>query len=229
MIFSPFFEHRFAWDLVFIIDLIFSGIIVFPLLTSIFWRRKARWICRSSLIGLSFYIAFCWVQHYRAIELAKVFAKDLKQEVIRVASLPQPLSPFRWANYVETRDKVYQGFVDLLAREPPKAVSGNSYLSRWKGLYWPPQQMPYKSWQRLEDSPWVEKALATEGVKFYYWIARFPVVKSVNSIDGKHRVEFIDVRFLLPGRIRTPFLYYVEFDDSGNVLSEGFVDREVSK
>ncbi|MEW6374268.1 MAG: metal-dependent hydrolase, partial [Thermodesulfobacteriota bacterium] len=30
MIFSPFFEHRFAWDLIFIIDLIFSGIIFIP-------------------------------------------------------------------------------------------------------------------------------------------------------------------------------------------------------
>jgi len=61
MIFSPFFEHRFSWDLVFIIDLIFSGIVFFPLMVSIFWKNKARWICRGSLIGLTLYILFCWV------------------------------------------------------------------------------------------------------------------------------------------------------------------------
>jgi len=224
MIFSPISEHRYSWDLVFIVDLIFSGIICFPLGGSFLWKRKSQWICRGSLAALSLYIVFCWVQHHRAIELAKVYAKDLKEDVIRVASLPQPLSPFRWANYVETNDKVYQGFVDLLAKEPPQPVPGNSYFSRLKGIYWPPQEIRYKSWQRFDDSPWVERALATEGVKFYYWFARFPVVKSINSADGKHRVEFIDVRFLLPGRIRTPFVYYVEFDDSGKVRSEGFVE-----
>ena len=62
MIFSPFFEHRFSWDLVFIIDLIFSGIVFFPLMVSIYWKNKARWICRGSLIGLTLYILFCWVR-----------------------------------------------------------------------------------------------------------------------------------------------------------------------
>jgi hypothetical protein len=60
-------------------------------------------------------------------------------------------------------------------------------------------------------------------VKFYYWFAKFPVVKSVHSRNGRHRVEFMDVRFLLPG-IRTPFVYYVEFDDSGKIVSEGFLE-----
>ena len=67
----------------------------------------------------------------------------------------------------------------------------------------------------------MERALATEGVRFYYWFARFPVVNSVISTDGRHRVEFMDVRFLLPG-LRMPFVYYVEFDDSGKIQSEGF-------
>jgi hypothetical protein len=70
----------------------------------------------------------------------------------------------------------------------------------------------------------VEKALATEGVKFFYWFAQFPVVKSVNIKDGRHRVEFMDVRFSIPG-IRLPFIYSVEFDDSGKIQSEGFVEE----
>ena len=36
-------------------------------------------------------------------------------------------------------------------------------------------------------------------------------------------MEFIDVRFLLPG-VRTPFVYYVEFDYLGKIQSEGFVE-----
>lgn len=140
--------------------------------------------------------------------------------------MPQPLSPFRWANYIETKDKVYQGLVDLLRKELPEPTSKSSFFEKLNNLYFPPGTIHYQSWQKLIDSPWVERALATEGVKFYYWFARFPVVKSLNSIDGRHRVEFMDVRFLVPG-IRTPFVYYIEFDDSGKIRSEGFMrDRK---
>jgi inner membrane protein len=223
MIFSPFFEHRYAWDLIFIIDLIFSGIIFFPLVTSFFWKRKAQWICRGSLAGLIIYILFCWIQHGRAVEVTKSFAHNLREEVVQVASMPQPLSPFRWANYIETKDKVYQGFVDLCRKEPPKSIStSSSYLEKLNSLYYPLGNVQYRSWTKLPNSPWVEKALQTDGIKFYYWFARFPVVKSVNSEDGRHRVEFMDVRFLLPG-LRMPFVYCVEFDDSGKIQSEGFM------
>jgi inner membrane protein len=234
MIFSPFYERRFSWDLVFIVDLIFSGIIFFPFLFTFFWKRKARWICRGSLIGLAVYILFCWVQHHRAIELTRSFAKDLKEEVIQVASLPQPLSPFRWANYVETKDKVYQGFVDLVRKEDAltfsrqaESISDTSFfekIGKLDSFFQPPEKIQYQSWQKLNGSPWVEKALAMDGVKFFYWFARFPVVKSVNSKDGRHRVEFMDVRFFLP-IIRMPFVYYVEFDDTGRIQLEGFVEN----
>ncbi len=223
MIFSPFFEHRYAWDLVFVIDLVFSGIIIFPFIVSLFWRRRSRLICGGALIGLMVYVFICWMQHGRALELTKTFARNLHEEVIKTASLPQPLSPFRWANYVETKDRVYQGFVDFLRKEPPESVRphSRSIFKKLNNLYYPPEKSQYRSWAKLQNSPWVEKALATEGVKFYYWFARFPVVRSVNSNDGRHRVEFMDLSFVLPG-IRTPFVYYLEFDDSGKMQSEGF-------
>jgi len=231
MILSPFSEHRFSWDLVFIIDLVFSGIVFFPLVVSVFWKDKAQWVCRGSLIGLTLYILFCWVQHHQAIELAEAFGKNLNEEVIQVASLPQPVSPYRWANYVETKDKVYQGFVNLTLKEPPQPLSRraesrsnfSNLLEKLRSLYQSPGKIYYQSYQKLQDSPWVEKALATEGVKFYYWFAQFPVVKSVHSQNGRHRVEFMDARFLIPG-VRLLFVYYVEFDDSGKIRSEGFLE-----
>jgi inner membrane protein len=237
MIFSPLFETRVSWDLVFIIDLVFSGIIALPFLINLFWKKNVRWLYRGSLIGLAVYVLFCWSQHHRAIQVAEIFSQDLKEKVIQVAALPQPLSPFRWANYVETRTTVYQGFVDFLRKknspdkESLEPLSDSSTLGErmraLSALYEPPKQVVYRTYSKFDSSPWVEKALATEGTRFYYWFARFPVVKSVNSRDGVHRVEFVDVRFLLPG-IRTPFIYYVEFDDSGNVRSQGF-EREREK
>jgi inner membrane protein len=224
MIFSPFFEDRFAWDIVFIIDLIFSGIVILPWLASLFLKRAAQWICRGALIGMAAYILFCWVQHGQALEEVRDFSKGLKGKVVQVAALPQPLSPFRWALYVETEDKVFQGFVDMMRKEfPTSAAPKASFFEKLNNLYDPLGSISYQSREKLTDSPWVKKALATEGIKFYYWFARFPVVKSVNSRDGKHRVEFMDVRFFLPG-IRLPFVYFVEFGDSGQIQSEGIVE-----
>jgi hypothetical protein len=75
-----------------------------------------------------------------------------------------------------------------------------------QGLYHPASSIRYSSYQKNDGSPWVKRAMATEGAKFYYWFARFPVAKLVNSSNGTHRVEFTDVRFFLPG-IRMPFSY----------------------
>lgn len=222
MILSPFSDYRFAWDIVFIIDLIFSGMIILPLLASFFLGRVAPWICRGSLVMLIAYVLFCWVQQGQALKEVRNFSKGLNEEVIQTAALPQPISPFRWALYVETEDKVYQGFVDLRKKVIPMPPSSQSSLfAKLDSLYYPPGSIPFESMEKSPNSPWVTRALAAEGIKFYYWFARFPVVKSVHSNDGRHRVEFMDVRFYLPG-IRLPFVYYVELDDAGMVLSEGF-------
>lgn len=224
MIFSPFFNHRFSWDLIFIIDLFFSGILVLPWLAGFFSKRGAPWICRGALLTLTAYILFCWFQHGQALRETRAFANGLGERILRVAALPQPGSPFRWALFVETHDHIYQGFVDLRRKGLPDSVApGASFFKRLSSLYYPPGDIPFQSREKLPESRWVKKALASDGIRFYYWFARFPVVKSIDSRDGSHRVEFMDVRFLLPG-IRLPFVYFVEFDDSGQVRSEGFVE-----
>lgn len=236
MVFAPFSGHRYAWDLTFIVDLIFSGILFVPWIASLVWRKRAAWICRGSLMLLTLYVLFCAVQHQRALNTTRQFAASLDEGVIKIASLPQPLSPFRWSNYVETRENVYQGFVDFLAQRvsAPRAprteadFDGSGVLGRFRrwrameGLYDPASSVRYSSYQKTDDSPWVKQAMDTEGARFYYWFARFPVAKLVNSNNGTHRVEFTDVRFFLPG-IRMPFSYYIELNDAGSILSEGFV------
>ncbi len=236
MIFAPFWNHRYALDLLFFVDFIVFGLIVVPFFVAILWKKKARWLCRSSLVAVTIYLLFCGVQHHRAIGLAKAFAQSLNQEVIKIASMSQPLSPFRWGNYIETRDRVYQGFVDFRMKGSPPPSNparetdsdGSGYLGRLKmwtlmeGLYNPASDVRYLSYEKNQGAPWVKRALSTEGARFYYWFARFPVAKEVASNNGTHRVEFTDVRFFLPG-IRMPFSYYVELDETGRVHSQGFV------
>lgn len=230
MIFSPFYGKRFSWDLLFIIDLIFSGIIFLPLLFSFVFKLKSKWIYRGSIIFASLYVLLCLFQHERAIESGEKFSRHLKEEILQIASLPQPLTPFRWAIYIETKENIYQGFIDFSKEDVPDdkkidSIERVSFFERLRllnQLYYPENKVKYQSWSKLKDSPWVKKAMITEGTKFYFWFARFPVVKAINSNNGRYRVEFMDLRFFISG-IRMPFVYFVEFDDSGNILSEGFV------
>lgn len=226
MILSPFSENRFSWDLVFIIDLIFSGILILPWMVSLLIRKRALWICRGILFSLTIYIMFCWFQHQKALTLAQDFSRKLNEETLQVAALPQPLSPFRWALYIETHHHIYQGFVDLRRQERVSSETpSNSYLRRLNHLYDPPQNVLFHSAEKLPNSPWVKRALNTEGVRFFYWFARFPIVKAIQSDRDWHRVEFMDMRFYIPG-FRQPFIYQVEFDGSGRILNEGFLGNQ---
>jgi len=81
--------------------------------------------------------------------------------------------------------------------------------------------MHYRAWKKIGDSPWIEKTLDLEGVKIFYWLARFPIARSGGEVNGHHLVEFIDLRFLMIKAVR-PFSYQVEFDAQGKVVKEGF-------
>ncbi len=226
MILSPFSENRVSWDLVFIIDFIFSGILILPWIGSLFIRKGASWICRGILFSLTIYIIFCWFHHQKALRLAQDFSRRLNGEILQVAALPQPLSPLRWALYIETHHSIYQGFVDLRREKKisPEASSG-SYLRKLDHLYSPPSDILFRSVEKLPNSPWVKRALNTDGIRFFYWFARFPVVKAIESNGERHRVEFMDLRFYIPG-FRSPFIYYVEFDGTGRILDEGFLGNQ---
>ncbi len=223
MVLSPFSDDRFAWDLIFIIDPIFSGILFISLIMSILWKSSAMRICQISLFLLTIYVFFCALQHQKAKELASTYTAKHGIQVEKMASLPQPLSPFRWVILIEDQDFVYQGFVDFIKRNREIGTKGTSLLDRLHGQYRPPEKVLLRAWEKTIDLPWVDKAMDEKGVRFFFWFARFPVLKGVNSRNGRHRVEFFDLRFYVV-EDRIPFVYAVEFDDQGRTIQRGFVN-----
>jgi hypothetical protein len=163
----------------------------------------------------------CAGNHFWALSLTKKYAhaRGLKPE--NTASIPQPLSPFHWANYIVTDDTIYRGLVNLIGvQERTANTEGNIFGQVWS-RYQPVNKLSYEPWYRFDDSPWVEKALSLEGVETFLWFARFPVVKYDGSSNGRHRVTFFDLRFAaIDGR--KPFLYEVIFDSSGEIVFQGF-------
>lgn len=221
MILSPLSNYRFALDWIFIIDLCLASTFLFPLIALLIWKKKGQTLARVSVVLAGLYIALCAYNHSRALSLAKNYAWQEGLITKTVASMPQPLSPFNWGNYILTEEKIYQGFVNLIGREEKSTGEGN-FLSRFLARYQSTSRLQYRKWNRLDDSPWVEKALRLEGVKTFYWFARFPIARDGGIVNGKQRVEFFDLRF---GSVegRRPFLYVVDFDGEGNVAFQGFL------
>ena len=221
MILSPLSDYRFALDWVFIVDLILVSTFLFPLIALHMWKRRSETLARISVTLAGLYIALCAYNHSWTLSLAKSYARQKELAPKTVAAVPQPLSPFRWGNYILTEKKIYQGFVNLIAKENESTGEGN-VLSRFLPRYEPVPRLQYREWDKFDNSPWVEKALRLEGVKTFYWFARFPVARDKGIVNGNQRVEFFDLRFgSIDGRM--PFLYVVDFDGEGNVAFQGFL------
>jgi inner membrane protein len=102
MILSPFSDYRFKLDWLFIIDPYFVAALLFPLIALFFWKQKGITLGRASLVIAILYIGLCAFNHSRALSLAKGFAQEKGLAPTAIASLPQPLSPFNWGNYILT-------------------------------------------------------------------------------------------------------------------------------
>jgi len=222
MILSPLSDERFALDLVFIVDFFLVSTFLFPLIALHIWKQRSRVLARISVLLAGLYIALCAYNHSWALSLANDCAREKGVMAADVASLPQPLSPFRWANYIQTEKKIYQGFVNLIGVKGKDPAQGKNFLSRFLARYQPISRLRYTESERFDGSPWVEKALSLDGVKTFYWFARFPVARHRVRENGTHRVEFFDLRFGTVNDIR-PFLYVVDFDRKGDVTYQGFL------
>jgi len=224
MILSPFSNSRFSLDWVFIIDPYLSLTLLFSLIATCIWKKRATIIARISVILVVLYISLCAFNHSWALNLTKRYSTEKAIVAQKVASLPQPLSPFFWGNYILTEKRVYAGFVNLIGDSETVKRSDGNFLSRFFPRYQPIRLIQYRTWDRFDDSPWVKRALKLEGVKTFLWFARFPIARYKGIIDGNNSVELFDLRFGLSAT-RGPFLYRVDFDQQGNVVFQGFLGR----
>jgi len=222
MILSPFWDHRFTLDWVFIVDLYLIAALLIPLIVSYLWERRVRALVSISLVVAILYYGLCAYNHSRALSLVNEFVKEGELTPIATAALPQPLSPFNWGNYVLTDDSIYQGFVNLIAAEDRNPGKAGNFLSRFLAPYEPVGGLHYRRIHRFDESPWVDRALELEKVQTFFWFARFPIARDRDLINGKRRVEFYDLRF---GSInqRRPFVFAVDYDEAGRVVFQGFV------
>jgi membrane-bound metal-dependent hydrolase YbcI (DUF457 family) len=163
------------------------------------WTRR-EW-CVAGVVLSILYIGLCGVQHYRALEQVRAFARQQGRPVKAVAAVPMPPSPIDWNGLVLTPDGVYGSRFDVNADAAPRFLF-------------------------LRDSPLnpdIEKAFQLPAVQIYLGFARFPVVR-YRRMGRRNIVEFLDIRFYNYEQRegRHPFVYRVVLGSEGQVLQQGW-------
>jgi membrane-bound metal-dependent hydrolase YbcI (DUF457 family) len=160
---------------------------------------RARW-CQAGVVAMVAYLVGCGFAHHTALRRAAAFAEQNHIEVDRIGALPIPPSLFDWGDAIRAPDGLFEAQFDLRDKHP--------------AVFW-----------HVPDSPsdlFTARAFQLPSVQLYWQFARFPSVHSYER-NGQHFVELGENRFS-DGRRRSPqpFTYEVIFDDSGNLLEEGW-------
>ena len=237
MFFFPLSRHRYSLDWIFILDPIFTGIVFAALVFGGVFRSRARAISLAATGALAMYVAFCALQHARA--LAAWRAADRPPPGVNAAALPQFLSPFRWLGLSEWPDAVHVAFFDVgpFARgvadpKPPQRFA--EILGSLSDWYPPPSRMQIRRFPQPPPSAALEAARALPGTETYLEFARFPRATVRRGPDGGTLVFWEDLRFLpwfagpweIQGRgivRRRPFLFRVRLDAAGRALDGAVV------
>ncbi len=213
-IFQPFSNARVAFDVLFIVDLAFSGIIA----AGLFLSRKRPRAAQAALAALLLYTGGAFALHLRAegivrdaaarggVRVASSYAlptlgrlpagllpewgrrAEAAGEARRdaaAAGVPFPAGPFAWSGFVDDGATYLRADVDPLE---DRLV--------WKERVGKGARVPQV--QSLRGLP---------DVRTYLWFARFPVV-TVSALPGRTVLAFSDLRF---GGVPTrgPFLLTV--------------------
>lgn len=209
-IFQPFSDARVSFDLLFIVDLAFTGIIVLGLLLS--RHRPAR--ARAALAVLVAYVGLAAFLHARAEDAVREAAIRHGVPVVSTWALPTlgevrslpDIAPARKAEAaIEPRGRLTIPSVSAISGE--KGIPFPAGPFAWNGFvddgstYLRAEVDPLDGavdWRERmpkgRDVPEVKALEKIQDVRTYLWFARFPTVY-VSTVDGKTVVTFFDLRF----------------------------------
>jgi membrane-bound metal-dependent hydrolase YbcI (DUF457 family) len=160
---------------------------------------RAAW-CQAGTLAMVAYLFACGIAHHAALQRVKTFASANNISIGRIGALPLPPSFLDWGGSIRSIDGVYQARFDLRNPAPPE-------------------------FHFTADSPpdeFVARALLLPEVRLFWQFSRFPIIRT--SMDGEyHVVDFGENRFVNTRRKSPqPFTYRVIFDNSGNIIEEGW-------
>lgn len=226
-ILSPFSRRRFTLDWIFIIDPYFTalllagviGALAFPL-----WGpRVGAWF----LAAAGIYLLVCAFYHYQALTLAQQVFQDVNPGVQTVAALPQPFSCRRWQLIATGPAEIRQAFVQLPFKAALGLGSGGGkaeVIPVTRSQTCPASAIPYQDPGHLTIQTWTPVPAAATAyspeaeliVASFLEFARFPLLCRAQAQGGEQLLEWLDLRFSIPGRA-FPFVLQLRLDDQGSL------------
>lgn len=227
MILAPFSDRRFGIGTTFIIDLVFTGIIVAGLVASAIWRRS-RVPAAVALVMLAGWVGVGWMGRMEAIDAARAYASANHIPAVMVDAAPRPASPFNWTAIVFDGERYHYAHINTRRSEPLVVGPDDNFIRRFSAPYLPVAQAQWEVRERfgrdgarlLAQTVW-----NAEDFAFYRWFAMFPVLDHAeHGAGGSVCANFMDLRFLTPGRDNIPFRYGLCGGDGGWRLFERMAD-----
>ena len=226
-ILSPFSQRRFTLDWVFIIDPYLTALLAAGAISALAFHlwgpRLGAWFLTAAMV----YMLICGFYHYQAFTLARQVFKTTQPPEQTVAALPQPFSCRRWQLIAARPGEVRQAFVQLpvaAGLEEKNAVRPAENVMIPPGqdclapdvAYQNPKHLTIQTWTPVAATtaypPEAEKVLAS-----YLEFARFPLLCRAGSREGEQLLEWLDLRFSVPGRA-FPFVLQLRLDARGRLL-----------
>lgn len=221
---QPFSNARLSLDLLFIVDLVFTGIVVAGIVSS---RGGRAGGARIAVASLAVYVGIAALLHGRAVDLVRDAAVMSGVRVVTASALPRlpsvPLPSIERFGFATPaaaspaeKDPPQKGRTAVEKRVvpfPAGPFAWNGFVDDGRTflradvdplagtLEWRQREL------RGPDVPAVRAVRGLSDVETYLWFARFPAA-SVASDQGRTEVTFYDMRFSgMPGR--RPFLLRV--------------------
>lgn len=208
MILAPVSNQRFALGTTFIIDLVFSGLIVAGLVGSLAWRRSRLPAVVASLAVVGYVGAQALLKD-EALRFGGAHAAARGLDDARVEAHPRPVSPFNWTVFVAHGDVVEYAHVNLRRQERRSVPADAGFLARLDAPYVPTAQAQWTARTRFGETHEVQalarSAWNAQAFAFFRWFADLPAFDGVTS--GSECVAFRDLRFETPGRSAVPFRF----------------------
>lgn len=207
-VFKPVYDAPLAFPITFIIDLIFTFILLAGVVAAL-WKKRAVYAAVSGFTLLAYLCLQFFAQQW-AQDLGRQQAEAIGAPDALVIAFPQPLSPFNWKIVVVEGERYHHAYVNLLEDEPRVADAGANFFSRMRAAYQPADAATWKEYPRwprdAEYRAVAYEAWSQEAFEGFRDFALLPYVTSMRGDERNVCVWFTDLRFTLSA-MQSPFEY----------------------
>jgi len=175
----PITNHRFSWDIISVIDPLFTlPLLVLILLSS---TLKSRRCLYGALAWGALYLSIGIIQHERALDIGRELAKEQGHQTIRLEAKPSFANILIWKVVYETEQKFYVNAIRPGLFTPKVWIGDSTHKINL-----------------INDFPWLESnSQQAKDIQRFDWFS-----SGYLGIDPQDKMGIVDVRYsLLPQQI----------------------------